>query len=1222
MHKFIRIVLIVLFIIPVFGLWATVNVDVQNSNQSSLNLKIISDDFQINKKKIADGEVYNKISPSLGQLLPGQPELPQIIRWIAIPNGAKIDINYKTNSETIIHNIKLAPVQNALIDRANAPKPDFVKDMSIYNQDIFFPQEQVKIEKRFFKNRQEYALLKISPFQYNPKSQILKFNSEIEIDISFIGGKIPENDGNIVALNNNILSSKRDNRNFIAEMMIITDLQFVESVENLVKWKRKLGIETNVFTTQEIGNTAEEIEEFIDTYCQEAETIPAYLLLFGDAEYIPTHYRTVHPYTDGGQGYTAADIYYADFEDDMLADMAFGRIPVDTIAEADSIISRIIRYEKNPPAETSFYENAIVAAYFQEQDSGNGMAERRFAKTSEDFRNFLTEEENYDVERIYVTEYSTEPLYWNDSSYVFENDIPGGDLPDELKKPFFPWDGNASDIINSVNEGKFLLMHRDHGYRQGWGDPSFNNNNVNSINNNFKTPIVWTINCETAWFDNETDDSSCNTSNNAESFTEAWLRHNTGGSVGLIGATRVSYSGNNDRLVWGLLDAIWPGFLEWAQSDYPQNEPIYRMGDVMNYAKEYLLTNYSWGDEVLITSLEEFSYFGDPTMRIYTEQPEIITASHVPLVPFGTEELIVETNVDDALVTLVFNNEIVGMAFSENGQAVLDVEDLESEGIAELTISKHNCMPYIAEIMVEPIGAFISAELNNITENGEYIDNSIQSLDLLDFDLKLNNIGSEISENLELTLHCESEFVEILDAEATTGSVNIDDEIIIESAFRIELLEGIADSTYIPFEVIITDGESQWHNEFSVMVHAANLKYQDYNLIFDGDFFSPGETASLFFNIQNVGSGFAYDVNSIITSENNLASFSGLDVIDSLSPGNVAETTQALNITLEEEFPIDSILTVQLQMIDSAGLNFQDPVYILIGVFGFDLEDNPNWNHESIAEGYGDQWHLSNQENVSPLGEYSYKFGDTGNDNYEILQYGALYIPEIEIGTGAFLRFWHKMNAGHPFNEVSWDGGIVEISVDGSEFEQISPVGGYPNIALNLPASPFDTDTEFYSGFFDWEEAEFDLSEFQGNATIRFVFGSSNMQTSLGWFIDDIRIGANDQVDNATDAMIELPLEIYSYPNPFNISSSRSGSTNIRFSVPNVDDDKAEIFIYNLKGQLVKKITSKITANKSSYYQVSWFGDDIYDNKVGSGVYFYRLKIGEISAYNKMMLIK
>ncbi len=86
------------------------------------------------------------------------------------------------------------------------------------------------------------------------------------------------------------------------------------------------------------------------------------------------------------------------------------------------------------------------------------MAERRFAKTSEDFRNFLIEEEDYDVERIYITDYSTDPLYWNDSSYVFENDTPGGDLPEELKKPFFPWDGNASDIINSVNEGKFLLI--------------------------------------------------------------------------------------------------------------------------------------------------------------------------------------------------------------------------------------------------------------------------------------------------------------------------------------------------------------------------------------------------------------------------------------------------------------------------------------------------------------------------------------------------------------------------------------------------------------------------------------------------------------------------------------------------------------------------------------------------------------------------------------------
>ena len=1222
MKYFLRTILMVLFIMLVSIVHATVNVDVLNSNQSNLKLKITSNDFQIGEKKLADGELYSKITPSLGQLLPGQPDLPQIIRWIAIPSGGKVDVSYTINSEKINTNINIAPVQKALQDRANAPKPDFKKDNGIYNQDAFFPQEQVKIEKRFFKNGQEYALLKISPFQYNPKSQILKFNSEIDIEINFIGGRISGKVSNVAVLNKNIFSSEREDRNYLAEMMIITDTQFVESVENLAKWKRKLGIKTNIFTTQEIGDTANEIEEFIDSYCEEAETIPTYLLLFGDAEYIPTHYKTVHPYTDGNQGYTAADIYYADFEDDMLTDMAFGRIPVDTVAEADSIISRIIRYEKNPPAETSFYENAIAAAYFQEQDSGNGMAERRFAKTSEDFRNFLIEEEDYDVERIYITDYSTEPLYWNDSSYVFENDTPGGDLPEELKKPFFPWDGNASDIINSVNEGKFLLMHRDHGYRQGWGDPAFNNNNVNNINNNFKTPIVWTINCETAWFDNETDDPSCGTSNDAESFTEAWLRHETGGSVGLIGATRVSYSGNNDRLVWGLLDAIWPGFLEWAQADYPENEPIYRMGDVMNYAKEYLLTSYSWGDDILTTSLEEFSYFGDPTMRIYTEQPEIITASHVPLVPFGTEEIVVETNMDDALVTLVYDNEIVGMAYSENGQAILQVDGLESEGIAEITISKHNCVPYISEIMVEAVGAYIVAELNNITENGEYIDGSIQSLDLLNFDLKLNNIGSEVSQNLELTLNCESEFVEILNNQAATESAALNEDIIVENAFQVELLEGIADSTYIPFEVIISDGENQWNNEFSVFVHAANLKYQDYSLEFDGDIFSPGETASLFFDIKNVGSGFAYEINSVLVSDNELVTFDGLDVIDFLAPDDVAETSQALNITLAEVFPIDSLLTVQLQMIDIAELSFQNPLYILIGVKGYDLENEPNWNHESITESYGDQWHLSDQDNVTPLGNYSYKFGDIGDGNYETLQHGALYIPEVELEAGAFLRFWHKMNAGHQINEISWDGGIVEISVDGSDFEQIYPIGGYPNILLNLPTSPFDVDTEFYSGFFDWEEAEFDLSEFQGNAIIRFVFGSANMQTSLGWFIDDIRIGSNGEISDAVDDMVELPLEISNYPNPFNIASNRSASTNIRFSVPNIDDDKAVISIYNLKGQLVKEITIKIQANKSSFYQVAWNGDDTNDNKVSSGIYFYRLKVGEYSAYNKMMLIK
>jgi len=902
--------------------------------------------------------------------------------------------------------------------------------------------------------------------------------------------------------------------------------------------------------------------------------------------------------------------------------MAYGRIPVDTVAEADSIITRIIRYEKNPPVESSYYENAIAAAYFQEQDAGNGMAERRFAKTSEDFRNYLQMEEGYTIERIYVTDSYTDPLYWNDNYYVFENDTPGEDLPDELKRPTFAWNGNAGDIINSVNEGKFLLMHRDHGWRLGWGDPSFNVGNVNQINNQQKTPIVWTINCETSWFDNETDDYSCGTSEDSESFTEAWMRHATGGSVGLIGATRVSYSGNNDRLVWGLIDAIWPDYLDWAQADYPENEAIYRMGDVMNYAKEYLMINYSFDDEVLLTTMEEFSYFGDPTMQIYTAEPEEIAATHPGLIPFGTEGFIVETDIEDALVTLVFNNEIVGLGYANQGEAVLGLTALESIGTAVLTISKHNHIPYVAEVLVEPEGAYISSELAAITELGDYIDQSIQSLDILNLDILIYNIGSEASAPLTLDVSTLSDNVAVLQSSAQSEIIAYGSENTVEAAFQIELLQNIPDSTMIELDILISDGEAEWGNTVSFMVHAANLKYQEYTLVGDDDVFAPGESAEIFFDIINNGSGYAYDINSTLTSENEFAIITGADNIATLAPGESAEMSQPFEITLDSEFPVDTYLELNLKMIDIAELQHEQIAYLLIGVILFDLEDDPEWLHESLTEGYGDQWHLSMQANNSLMGDHSYKFGSDDEDNYENEQHGALYMPQVNIAAGSFLRFWHKMSAGHQTSSISWDGGLLEISIDGSDFEQIFPVGGYPNSLLNLPSSPFEADTEFYSGYFAWEEAEFDLSDYEGEAVIRFVFGSANMQTSEGWYIDDLRIGSNETTDAADDQVDELQFTISNYPNPFTISKDRSAATNICFSLPKTNADLANVEIYNLKGQLVKKFEVNLESQRSERYQVFWNGDDRNGTSVGSGVYFYRVEAGKYSASRKMMLIK
>jgi hypothetical protein len=84
------------------------------------------------------------------------------------------------------------------------------------------------------------------------------------------------------------------------------------------------------------------------------------------------------------------------------------------------------------------------------------------------------------------------------------------------------------------------------------------------------------------------------------------------------------------------------------------------------------------------------------------------------------------------------------------------------------------------------------------------------------------------------------------------------------------------------------------------------------------------------------------------------------------------------------------------------------------------------------------------------------------------------------------------------------------------------------------------------------------------------------------------------------------------YPNPFN------STTNISFAL--AEDSKVYLKIYNLSGQLVKTLVdANLTAGT---YTVSWDGTNGSEDKVASGIYFYKLSAGSYSQTRKMCLIK
>ena len=136
--------------------------------------------------------------------------------------------------------------------------------------------------------------------------------------------------------------------------------------------------------------------------------------------------------------------------------------------------------------------------------------------------------------------------------------------------------------------------------------------------------------------------------------------------------------------------------------------------------------------------------------------------------------------------------------------------------------------------------------------------------------------------------------------------------------------------------------------------------------------------------------------------------------------------------------------------------------------------------------------------------------------------------------------------------------------------------------------------------------------------TLGHIGLSFSAMTSAVSFKNLLSRGSATEIEESFTIGSEIPT-IYSldqnYPNPFNLVTS------IQYSV--VSDQSsphATLKIYNLLGQEVRTLVDE--TKETGYYKVTWDGRDAVGRDVGSGVYFYRLKAGEIILSRKLVLVK
>jgi len=616
---------------------------------------------------------------------PGSPAIPMVTNTLAVPEGATLKVEASDKSSYKLDGVDVFPAQpqpadaGPQIDITKPPyaTPPFLVDNADYrkrgNQPAVAAQGAILGQSRDI----TLANLQVAAAQYDaPKKSLTVFNS-MTVTVQFEGGSHKFSDliGSPWEQPQRRLLGGLLNRDAIhvnlnqilgrcgEEMLVIAHPSTFGAASTFVNAKRAQGMRTTLAQTgsgaDEIGTTATEIQTFIRSHLTDANCVrPSYITILGDDELVPTF-----PGINGIE----SDLEYSlkDGADEM-SDVAVGRIVGDDLTGVATAVNKIVAYENTPP-DGQWLRKATVAAEFQD-DNADGQEDRTFTLFTEIARNGILNAPGFGltVDRIYEESAEGTPLKFND----------GTDLPAALKKPTFAWNGGTADIAAAWNEGRYLMIHRDHGTSDGWWIPGFGSADADALTNGAMLPVVLSINCSSGAFQD-----------NDRSFATQALVNPNGGAAGVFGDTEISPTSHNTQLALGFLDALLPRVLA---GEGPDNK--LRVGDALIRGKQRLAgiwapsgPGITGGDGNSRNELYLWHYFGDPSMQMWGGEPiafpvitdfraafdkEAIGPPRPDPPPYGVR-VTLPPAFNGQPFALLRNGQVVGKGVAADGQAVV-----------------------------------------------------------------------------------------------------------------------------------------------------------------------------------------------------------------------------------------------------------------------------------------------------------------------------------------------------------------------------------------------------------------------------------------------------------------------------------------------------------------------------------------------------------------------
>jgi hypothetical protein len=879
----------------------------------------------------------------------GAPQLPVKTVRIAVPKGAR----YKGISIMSMESKELSG--RYLISCAQPPvilSQKEVKEIvrprdEIYLSDAPYPQDIIEYKgSGVYDNQQIFEFL-FYPVQYLPLSRKIKFHSHVTFTISYDGGmSMPAKSDRIrnIVLNPEDITVTRDDAYF--NYMIITNTVMDTIFERLGEWKTKKGVKTEIRTTNWITanypgeDNAAKIRNYIKTL---ADSGVAYVLLGGDTDVIPCRYAyamSCSAFIWDREDSLPCDLYYADFEGDwnfdgdglygeiedsidLYPDVSIGRAMVNTIAEAQNFVEKIITYERNPSLD--YLDNAMFSADILWTDP---LTDQKIHKNKIDDESFPP---YFDITKLYHSE---------------------GTL-------------SVSSFLNAIGQGQNLINHDGHGSTtaMGAGTGYLHPNDFDNLTNAPKYGTIISIGCWTLAFD-------------FNAIGEHYVNSPNGGGVAFIG---------NSSYGWGSPGNPGFGYSDFFDSRFFYsllNQNNFHLGDALGLCKVHFIP-YSREKNVYRWHQYQLNLCGDPEMPVWTAVPESLTVSSPQTIPLGSSHMLItvtdkNTNapIPDALVCLMKDDESYAAGYTGvNGTVYLDVEP-STAGNFDLTVTAHNYIPVETTIPVMS-GPYVNYKgwiINDSSGNSDSIANPDEHI-LLTIGIK--NCGNATATNIQMKLRSQDPLVTIQDSTEFYASLAAGDSVTMNDAFEITIGSAV-NGHGINFDLEIID-DAQTLDFYPIMLIGTPVIGID-EVIVAVPPSMPSDIESLYVNLENTGYGCGHATFATLhSSDPNVTVTVDSVWYGEIEPESIKTASVPFIVSIDAGCPASYLAHLPLT-INTNDYSFAVTVDLLIGETGF--QDNmESGDGLWTTGGTNNLWHISTRRAFSPT--HAWYCGDSISGQYE-----------------------------------------------------------------------------------------------------------------------------------------------------------------------------------------------------------------------------------------------